>query len=121
MAQPTGRRTPLVRNNAAAWARFFATISLVPGVALFAGPLAVGFGIAGLRFNRKHPTLHGHRNSWIGIGAGLVLFLMTAAFAVKVGVASWREYRETHQPAPAAAEGPAASTSRPGPRMGTEP
>ncbi len=93
MPDPQQHRTPLVRNNAAALARLFAAMSVVPGLALITGPLAIGFGIAGLRFNRKHPTHHGKRNSWLGIGAGALLFAMTAAFATRVWTLSWREYQ----------------------------
>ena len=86
----------LVRNPSATLARFFATVSLVPLVAIITGPLAVCFGIMGLRANRKHPTLHGHRSSWIGIGVGALLFAIWTSFTVRVWVVSWRQYQQAH-------------------------
>ena len=88
------------RNRPAALARLFATVSLIPGVAIVAGPLAVYFGILGLRVNRRNPTYHGHRSSWIGIGAGALLFVICASFAIRVCSVSWEEYRRLHPATP---------------------
>ena len=93
MPEEPRRTTPLRRNTAAAMARLFATMSLIPLLAIVTGPLAVAFGIAGLRANRKNPTLHAHRSSWIGIGAGALLFAITASFMVRVWTVSWGEYQ----------------------------
>jgi len=95
------------RNQAAAMARLFAVLSFIPGLALVTGPIAFVFGVMGLRHNRRRPTLHGHRNSWVGIGVGGVLFAIYAAFVVKVSVLSWREHQQALRAAAAARQSPA--------------
>jgi len=96
MAQPPTPHALPLRNRASAAARLFGTLSLVPCVAVITGPLAVIFGIAGLRANRRYPTFHGRRNSWFGIGIGALMFVIYACFLTRVWIVSWREYRENH-------------------------
>lgn len=77
-------------------ARLFAVLSFIPPIAIITGPIAVICGLIGLRHNRERPTLHGHRNSWFGIGVGTVLFVFFAAFLTKVSIVSWRQYSRSH-------------------------
>ena len=83
---------PPGRNDAAAMARVFGLLSFIPGFALITGPVAVVFGGLGLRRNRAHPTLHGHRHSWLGIGVGGLFFVISVAFLAKVSIKSWTDY-----------------------------
>lgn len=84
------------RNDAAALAKVFGLLSFIPCLAILTGPLAVVFGILGLRRNRVRPTLHGHRNSWLGIGVGSLLFVISVAFLAKVSLKSLAQYRREH-------------------------
>jgi len=90
MAADEARHVP--HNTPAGWARLFGLLSLVPGLALVAGPLAVACGIVGLRADRRRPTWHGRRNAWLGIGLGGLLFIVVAAFAAKVWVMSVHDH-----------------------------
>lgn len=111
------------RNQAAAMARLFAVLCFIPGLAVVAGPIAVVYGIMGLWHNRRRPTLHGHRNSWLGIGVGGVLFAICAAFVVKVTILAWQEHEQALRSAAAAQQTPAQpaqSEEPPGPVPGGE-
>lgn len=58
------------KNQPALIGYYMAVASLIPGVGLLAGPIAVGLGIAGLRKRLKHPEVHGIAHAWVAIILG---------------------------------------------------
>ena len=51
---------------------YMAVASLIPGLGLLTGPIAVGLGIVGLQKRLKHPEVHGIAHAWIAIILGAI-------------------------------------------------
>lgn len=75
------------KNGKALAAYYCAVFSVIPCLGLILGPIALIFGILGLRFVRAHPEAHGTAHAWVGIilgglttlaNWGAVLFGVTA-------------------------------------------
>jgi DNA-binding beta-propeller fold protein YncE len=58
------------KNGRALAGYYCGVFSLVPCLGLILGPIALVFGILGLRFVRAHPQAHGTAHAWVGIILG---------------------------------------------------
>lgn len=74
------------RNGPALAAYYTAVASLIPGVGLLAGPVALALGIAGLRLRKREPHRKGSVHAWIGIIVGALVTLAHAAVILLVVV-----------------------------------
>jgi DNA-directed RNA polymerase subunit RPC12/RpoP len=63
------------KNGRALAAYYCGVFSLIPCLGLILGPIALGFGIAGLRFARDHPRAKGAGHAWAGIILGTLTTL----------------------------------------------
>jgi hypothetical protein len=70
------------KNQPALIGYYMAVASLIPGVGLLTGPIAVGLGIAGLRKRLKHPEVHGIAHAWIAIILGAMCTIGYAGLIV---------------------------------------
>lgn len=89
-ADPTGGLIP-IGNGMSLAAYYCGVFSLIPGVALVLGPLAIIFGFMGLSRAKQYPEVKGKGHSIAGIVLGglttlghlVVIVLLAAAAAMK--------------------------------------
>jgi DNA-directed RNA polymerase subunit RPC12/RpoP len=63
------------KNGRALAAYYCGVFAVIPCLGLILGPLALGFGIAGVRFANRHPTARGAVHAWVGIILGALTAL----------------------------------------------
>jgi hypothetical protein len=68
------------RNPQALIAYYVSIVSLIPCVALLAGPAAFVLGVLGLKAAARQPAAHGRVHAWIGIVLGALTFAANTGF-----------------------------------------
>ena len=86
------------KNPHALIAYYSGVFSLIPCLGIILGPIAVGFGVSGLRARRRNPAVRGHVHAW----AAIVLGSIVIAAHVLVGFAVANSIRSSHARPPAA-------------------
>lgn len=61
---------------------YFGVFSLLPCAGFFLAPVAIVFGIKGLKFARENPEAKGEVHSWVGISLGVVFLLLNILLAL---------------------------------------
>jgi len=82
-ADATGGLIPY-KNGAALAGYYVAVFSLIPGIGLLLGPLAVVLGIFGLRRARENPQARGKVHAWVAISLGGVVAILHIGVIVMV-------------------------------------
>lgn len=74
--KPDGISTLIPYRNPAALAGYYvAVLSLVPLIALLAGPVAIVLGVFGLKHARAHAHARGRAHAWVAISLGTLTLL----------------------------------------------
>jgi hypothetical protein len=85
MAMPAdgGVSTLIPYKNGMALAAYYVSVaSLIPGLGILTGPVAIGLGVAGVRAYRRNPAIKGVVHAWVGIVLGLICFLLWGGLVV---------------------------------------
>ena len=76
------------KNGKALAAYYVGVFSLIPCLGLILGPIAIIFGLLGLRYVREHPRAHGTGHAWAGIILGGLVTLAHLGGIVLIVIAS---------------------------------
>jgi len=76
------------RNKKALIAYYCGVFSLIPGLALLLGPIALFLGISGRRFALENPQARGGAHAWAGITLGALSSLVNYGVVVTMLLAS---------------------------------
>jgi len=72
------------RNSSALVAYYLSIASLIPGLGAILGPIAILFGVKGLKFRRQNPAAHGTVHCWFAIILGGLVSLAHLTLVVLV-------------------------------------
>lgn len=82
------------KNAKALSAYYFGIFSLIPGLGLVLGPMALIFGIFGIRHSSLNPRARGTGHAVVGTILGLLTFILNVVGLIML-VTNWRLAKET--------------------------